>query len=279
MSNLKRNKPLMIDSHTTPSFIDSDYIYNDIDSPDDNENIIVNATENLSRRRGYVELESDSNDQNKEDLAVEEVISPSGKSTKIGVINKNDLYNSYINDTEIETINNAKNVTKTLSDFQMSNNINTKNKKLETSKPIIKRLKTSDIQSINHPPKNVIKIPNVQNFQIMNSKTIMPTNINQNTIVNNTIETEKEASSNKLLESNNFFYINSVGNLVEMNQNNSISDVTQQPGLIESMNLIEQGSSDSPIVRMPASPNRNSNRNAMLINEQATNENSNSANK
>ena len=295
MTNLKRNKPLMIDSHTAPSFIDSDYIYNEIDSPDDdenNENMMINATESLTRRRGFVELESDSNDQNNNNkqLAVEEVTTSSGRPTKIGVINKHDLYNSYINDTEIETINNAKNVAKIIPDLQMSrNNINNnitnniKNKKMDTNhKPIVKRLKTSDIQIINNPPKNVIKIPNVHNFQIMNgTKNILP-HVNQNTVLTNTNNMvdniEKESNSNQQqqqLLDNNLFLINSVGNVIESNQGNNISDVTQQTGLMDSMNLIEQGSTNSPIVSMPASPNLNSNRNTMLINEQATSDNSN----
>lgn len=285
----------MIDSHSASALVNSagskfansdngEDPFTEFDN-DEDEDIYVNDSN--SNRRQFIELEEDdenenNNNNNKSSIRpnfIEEnesslsSLSPASTAnldlnrTK----NKKDFNRfNYINETEIETINNAKTNINT-------NNMN-KNLSEQFIEPAFKRMRTiSNNNSLLSP---------IQHQHQQQQSPPPPTSQQQN----NTIQHQP---NQQLQQKRSFNNQNSIGNMFlndtnniglitsEINTNSIISDENQSTfNSVNNLNMINtpplslsNTQSNSPIVSLPASPNlllNNKNSNISLINSNDT---------
>jgi hypothetical protein len=226
MTNLKRSKPLMIDSHAAASF--SDALYTDESNTAAVNNVsgdfmgLSKASGGNVKRRSFVEMDEDE-ESNGNDTGVEEALSPSAY-TNIGVINKNELYSNCVEDSEIETINNIKSK-------------NSGPATATATKPSIKRLKSTDFQFMNGTKSHLIRNGNFQNYQIVNNQRAI--------VLNNGGNSNGYSGVNNVQVENSF-------NEVNLFVNSERGDGGSAGNLIESMSMMND--SVQPIVSMPDSP-------------------------
>jgi len=286
---LKRSRPLMIDSHTAAALVNSatgaskfgttdsnDDQYTDNDNDEDEEFII-----NDSNRRQFIELEEDDeeselNNQNniRTNFIEENESSSSGLSpistTVKSTSSKNRL--NYINDTEIETINNAKTTSSNLDQvivepaFKRLRRLSNSNSSLSSQLPIVQQQQqTQQQQQAQQNQQHHLIQPQIQQQHKVKD-------------LRQQINTHSNMGNIFLKDNSNLGTMTS-----EVNSSNSILDDQHQTHMnsLSSINMINtpplslsNTQTNSPIVSMPASPNLvNNTKN--LINSNELNSNTN----
>lgn len=279
----------MIDSHTAAALVNSatgaskfgtadsnDDQYTDNDNDEDEEFII-----NDSNRRQFIELEEDDeeselNNQNnirtnfiEENESSSSGLSPISTTVKT-TSSKNRL--NYINDTEIETINNAKTTSSNLDQvivepaFKRLRRLSNSNSSLSSQLPIVQQQQqTQQQQQAQQNQQHHLNQPQIQQQHKVKD-------------LRQQINTHSNMGNIFLKDNSNLGTMTS-----EVNSSNSILDDQHQTHMnsLSSINMINtpplslsNTQTNSPIVSMPASPNLvNNTKN--LINSNELNSNTN----
>ena len=242
MGLAKRSRPLMIDSHVASSFIHDEPSL--ADDPNEDDEFIINTADDEP-------LGQNTNEK----FLIEEAFSPSptppppstSSSTKSNNFN-------FVNETEIETINNAKHKSNSNDIIQVFNG-----GKQSSGEPLIKRLKTRNIEFPKLSTVSFQKItrnPNVHATKSVSIQAAMLNNTNKNNQVNQEIVAE-----------NTYALLSSA--LEHGNEAHSSAASTPHRA------------SNSPVVTLPASPNLNtsSSSNSLIMLNENTNTINNNNNK
>jgi hypothetical protein len=232
MGGIKRTRPLMIDSHTVASaFVASttdpdlydEHTFNNnnnsIDEFDDNDEFLISTDDSensKSNRRQLIELDQEA-----------DKYESSNSSNKKRI--------SFIDDTEIETINPVRHRNETEANLiQVAKNKHAPTSSSHSYQNVYKRIKTTS--------KNDVLLSNSNHQSNSNKKLMLSLNQDGVQMSNDNNVNQEDAED---------------------------SSFQQQVNLIDSLTETQQ-SSDSPIVTLPASPNLNSNNNkssSLIINE------------